>query len=268
MNMKKIMIASLMMAFFLMIGGKSQAQSDSLQSIDFVKQQLKHLNSVFDSSYFLSYNVKFLYNSLDSVSGQSDSSSQSSSYIVKGNCFYYSLGDYEYMQNDSLAFSVSNKEKVIICSKNRLPGASFSFAAGSLTDTSIGYFAKYYRLTGSVDTSKNKGVIYFNALAGTAVPFQQIVFKYQNTPAQHTSVEVKYKEPGIIEEKDSTGAYNGQNKSTLLNKTMTMIFSDYANVTVDNSLFKKEHYMFFDRQLKKFVPVDKFKQYKVFVRGI
>ena len=238
------------------------------QDIASVKKLLKNINAAFDSTYFLSFKVNYNYHSIDYISGQEDSSQRQASYIVKGKSFFYDMGDVEYMQNDSLSFTISKTDRVIMFSKVLLPSASKSLPLSSITDNVLDKYALYYSITNSVDTSSNKGSIFFVALKGALVPYQQIKVDYTLHPAKLLGLTLNYKQQGSIKVLDKTGKYNGDTKGAMLNKTMVMDYTDYAFSNIDKGLFKREHYLYYDRQLHKYLPMPKYQGFKIYLNGI
>lgn len=238
------------------------------QNIQEIRKQLKKLNTAFDSSYFLSFKVQYLYHSVDSVSGQEEKSQKEANYTVKGKNFFYSLGNMEYMQNDSMAFTVSHQNKSIFLSKTKETGVAKSFGLNAITDSTIGRYAQFYTITGTVDSLHNKAVLNFTALPGATVVYKKMIVSFNLSPAILTKVEIAFNEPGEIKLIDSSGFFRGNTKKVLLSKNMQMLFSNYRPSDTNPDLFKPQHYVFYDRLLNRFMPMEKYRQYKLYINGV
>lgn len=238
------------------------------QDLEAVKAQLKKMNAVFDSSYFLTFKVNYSYHSYDSASAVQDSSQRTATYKVKGRNFFYNFGDVEYMQNDSMAFTVSNKDKMIILSRSKVAAPSQALSLSALTDTAINAYSNYYNITNTVDSASSTGSIYFIALPNSNVPYQQIIVTYSLANSTLSSISLNYFAPGNIPVRDSTGMPTGDIKRALLKNDMLITFSDYNYEQPDNTFFKREHYFYYDRMQRAYITTGKFKDYHLYTNGI
>lgn len=233
-----------------------------------VKEKLYRMSRAFDSSYFLAFNVDFIYTALDTVTGKTETSQRSGNYLVKGGAFSYTLGDIEFMQNDSMAFTISHQSKVLFVSKKKLPSAANTLPLKTMVDSLVANYSKYYSITSNSNTASGDSTIKFETLNGSnGLPYKSIEITYDKKSIYPKQVEVKYDEYDEVSN-DTIPGIVGIRKKVFRAKTMDIVFSNYKMANIDYSVFKNERYIYFDRMKKQYIPVDQFRDYKLYVNGI
>jgi hypothetical protein len=253
--MKKIFIA----AFSIFLASSLSAQS-SLQD---VKERLQKINGIFDSSYFLQFNVKYRYQT-DTSYGRFENYERTAKYIVKGTNFYMDMGDVEMMQNDTLSFMISHSGKTMTVSNIRDTGASGTFPLRTVFDSSLAIYTHYYNISIVPDEANEEETIEF-ITDSTDAPYKSFSITYDIHSFRPAKIEFVYSES----ETGETDTSAAEPPLTVLrNKKMIMLFSDYVPVDTDFGVFSQEKYIYFDPSKNNYIPSDKFRGYVLFVNGI
>src|SRR5258705_2253715 len=106
--MKKIIIIITVCAVAI----TSIALGQSPPNLDSVKAELYKINKIFDSSYYLGFDVGIAYSS-DTLYGRFEHEEMKGKYILNNRNLYYKMGNIEYAQNDSFVYNIYHDEKMI-----------------------------------------------------------------------------------------------------------------------------------------------------------
>jgi hypothetical protein len=239
-------------------------------SIDTIKSQLYQVNQVFDKSYFLQFNVTYIYQT-DTVLGRFDHSEKTGNYTVNGEKFYYKLDNIEYMQNDSISCTVFHGDKIMILEKRKVPTSSKLFPLKEMIDSVITDYSGYYHISmRRGEDSSGEMIIDFSADSANAF-YSSFSITYDADTKHLHRMEFNYTEMEALSQatsdNDSIPNYV-EEKIVPRKKKMTLIFSDYHLADVDFNLFSQDNYVLFDYLKKIYEPIDKYRGYQLYVNGI
>lgn len=255
--MKKILV----MICFLAAQHWVQAQGN----IEYAADKLVKINQVFDNAYFVQFNVKYIY-STDTLYGKFDQYERDGNYLIKGNNFHYKLGDVEYMQNDSFAFMLFHSDQTMMLTPRKMNSAADVFPLRQIVDSFLNTYSNYYSIDIIPNEIDGEETITFNTDSAN-MPYSKFSFTYDKLNHYPTKIVFHYKEYQADhdnEEEDSTS----QGHQELRNKTMTLLFSGMTMADTDFGIFRQENYIYFDYQRRRYIPIEKFKNYSFYISGI
>jgi hypothetical protein len=252
-------IQILLLLLLLSLGVNAQV------SVEYASQRLSQINKIFDTAYFLRFNVQYIY-STDTVYGRFEHSERSGEYVIKGNNFYYKLGDVEYMQNDSFAFNVFHGDKTMILSKRNFAGASSTMPMKQIYDSILQQYANYYTINSSINEIDDEETIEFST-DSIGVPYKRFSITFDRSNYYPIKAEFRYNEvEGDLDSEDTTA--NPEHQNISWNKTMTILFSQFRLMETDSGIFREEIYVYYDPVKKRFIPSEAFKSFVLYVNGI
>jgi hypothetical protein len=236
-----------------------------LKAQDGVSQKLYSVNRVFDSAYFLQFNIKFIYNS-DTLYGKFDKRERAGKYIISKNNFYYQLGDVEFMQNDTFAFSVFHSDQTMLLSKRSMESALGTLPLKQFLDSCLAQYRDYFHVNILVDETEEEETIEFVADSAN-MPYDKFSITYDISSYYPSKIEFQYREMEAPYQNEDDSIQIEQ-EPVLRKKTMTILFTDYKFADTDLSLFNEENYVLFDSLRRRFIPAEKYKKYILRVSGM
>lgn len=248
--MKKSFIA---IVIIVLTAAGLQAQPPSLQQ---VKDELYKINKVFDSSRYLGFDVNIYYTS-DTIFGNFEYEEMSGKYILNERNVYYKMGNMEYMQNDSFAYSIYHDEQMMMMTRDSMGSKSSLFPIKEFVDSIITWYSSLYTI--SLSDSDGLSVISFTATDSLA-PYKRFAIYYE--PSRHFPHKIEMYSTELSEEEQSTGTADVPTK-----RWITMAFSNYHNVETFD-VFDDARYVFFDRIRRQYIPSGKYKSYKFISSGV
>lgn len=248
--MKKLLIAILVISITTT---GLQAQPPGLQQ---VKEEMYKINKVFDSSRYLGFDVSIRYTS-DTVYGNFEYEEMSGQYILNERNVYYKMGNMEYVQNDSFAYSIYHDEQLLMMTRDSVSSKSSLFPIKEFVDSVITWYSSLYTI--SLSDSDGLNVISFTATDSMA-PYKRFAIYYE--PARHFPQRIEMYSVDVSEPEQSTGTVDVPTK-----KWITMEFSNYHNAE-SLDVFDDANYVFFDRIRRQYGPAEKYRAYKFIASGV
>lgn len=244
---------------FFGIGIRSDAQDFSRY-----QQELYRINKAYDSSVFLSFNVRYLY-STDTVDGKSKNTELGGEYTLNGNKAYYRIGNIEYLKNDSFAIAAYNDDRFLMVTKG---GATKNRSSSSLPIKSIVdsmFLGMYSHYTVTIKGKSGKGSsdstrqIRFVKIPGDSLAlYDDLALSYFSKSHILKSLEYGYRQYVDRGEGDT---------ATVLKKwrvRFTILFDNYHVETLDPNIFSESRFIT-QETMAKWQPVEKYRGYKVYM---
>ena len=246
----------------LTIASFAFAQAPPPPNLDSVRAELYKVNKVFDSSYYLGFDVNIVYSS-DTLFGRFEHEEMGGKYILNKRNLYYKMGNIEYAQNDSFVYNIYHDERMLMMTKDVLASNSTLFPLKEFVDSIITWYDSLYTI--SIFNADESKVIEFTATS-TDVPYKRFAIYYE--PESH------YPDKFEMSMTDALNNLNDIPDSILqlvklrpVEKRITMTFSNYYHPKT-LEMFADDSYVFFDRQRKKYKPVEKFRGYRFMTNGV
>lgn len=246
---------------FLIFGKGSYGQSVSLTEI---RDYMKDAYSVFDNSYYLSFDINFNYASYDASNSVIKSENKVANYVVKGSNFYLNMDEVLCMQNNDYNITLLKREKMIMLSKSKpQDAASSTIPKIDFFDASWTSYYEHYNITKERDEETNTSTITFKSTAPNAVPYDTIVVICDDSTHRMKSMEFYYQPDIPI---DNPEALEGSLVAQY--QKMTVNFSNYAFNSIEPKVFEASQYVYFDNKKKVFVLNDAYRGWKLIVSGV
>lgn len=242
-NLKNIIVRSVIVMLCLNAGKNTFAQSP--------QQIITGIYQTYDSLTYLTFDVKYLY-STDLVTGNLPKEEMAGTYTMAGKKARYTLGDIEFMQNDSFLIAVYHKEKFIVVSN---PGPGYSQAVlpiRSLIDSVLQNYSKQYAITKTVNEKEETGLLLFKKTEETA-QFESFSIEYNLNQNFLKKIEYKFKDLVEVGE---------EQPAQLAIKTLAVEFSHYRFDNLTSERYDENDYIFFENGVCR--PVSKYKDFKVY----
>ena len=257
-KMKRIIL----LLCIITLGKFAKAQTPLLDS---ARAELLLVNSAFDSSQYLAFNLDISYRS-DSVNSTVETDQMSGNYVLNKKNLYSNMGGTEYIQTDSFSYTIYSGEKMMIMARNFVGRNSDAFPLRLFIDSVVHYYSENFNIVMDsipVDSVNSFKRISFIHKSSTTTPLDSsnyIKFLIEYNPDSYLpqKFEFGYKEKNATEDSiPITVEYY---------KTVSMLFSHY-HVFNQTGIFDDAQYIIYDRQRKIYEPNDKYKEYKFMTAG-
>lgn len=226
---------------------KSFAQSNA-------QQIMEQIYKKYDSVKYISFDVKYTYGT-DTVNGDFKNDAMNGSYTMAGKKAFYTIGDIEFMQNDSFFISVYNKDKFIIVADPKSNNSGSELPMRSMIDSIIQAYSQHYSIQTYADSVT--GTITFER-ADSMAQFDRFVISYDVTSNFLNSIRYDFEESQTTEPDDSTS----QPQTIIRKKYLAVEFSNYRIDNFSDQIYSQYNYIFFEDGVCK--PVSKYKNFKVY----
>jgi hypothetical protein len=252
--MKRILIS---MAIVI-AGNTSMAQTN----LDSVRLELYRVNKVFDSSIYLGFDVGIVYAS-DTLFGKYDYEEMNGNYVLNNSNVYYKMGDIEYAQNDSFVYNIYHDGKMLTMTRDVTAANSRLFPLKDFLDSTITWYDSLYTITQS--ESEGLKVIEFST-SDPAMQYNRFAIYYDSISYYPSKFEMSFFE-SLNNLPDIPDSLQQLIKVRAMKKTLTMTFSNYYNPE-NLDVFKNGRYVSFDRLRRKYMPSEKFRDYRFISNGV
>ena len=231
-------------------------------NLDSIKTELYKVNRVFDSSSYLGFNVNIQYTS-DTLYGRFEHEEMSGKYVLNNRNLYYKMGNIEFAQNDSFAYSIYHDERMMMMTKDIMASNSLLFPLKEFVDSVITLYDSLYTI--SMYTVDESQVIAFTAISNN-VPYKRFAIYFE--PESHYPDKFEMTMIGSLDNLyDIPDSIAQLIRVRPVEKRITMTFSNYYHPKT-LEMFDNTSYVFFDRQRKKYKPAEKFKAYRFITNGV
>jgi hypothetical protein len=243
---KKILAALIIL--FALCNKEIKAQSTP-------QQIMTQIYKKYDSLSYITFDVKYIYGT-DTLYGNFKNEVLPGSYTMAGKKAKYTVGDIEFMQNDSFLISVYNNDKYIIVTNPQMENSGNGLPMRSAMDSIIQAYAQHYIISNFADTVL--GVIKFEK-ADSFAQFKKFIIQYDVKTNFLKSIQYGFEESELMNPNDTMGSvpnYAMRQKSLLI---------EFSNYRVDNflpELYNINKYIWFEDGEWK--PISKYRDYKVY----
>ena len=247
----------LLITVCILEAGVQQSHGQNTQ----VAQTLQSIYRNYDSVRYLSFDVQFDYTS-DTLLGKFDAEQMKGTYTLAGKKAKYSLGDIDFMQNDSFFIAVYNRDKLLIVDEPRAANTGNQLPMRQQIDSLLLNYSQQYTINNYL-LNADTGVIQFVRADSTA-QFDLFNIFYEESSKLMTRVTYDYKEhagldSAVLATLMSDPAWTGD---PLVTKRFSIRFQNYRFDNYDESVYDIGNYIWFDNGLCR--PVEKYADYRIY----
>lgn len=218
------------------------------------QQVMESIYQAYDSVPYLSYDVKYIYDS-DTLYGEFTHEVMEGSFTMAGKKAKYRLGNIDFIQNDSFFLAIYHADKYILVSDPRTTNAGSELPMRQLIDSLVTTYALHYTLTTSILDSTT-GKINF-AKNDSLAAFLNFAITYDTTRHLLKSIEYSFEEPPVMEPGVEYVSLPATRR-----KTLKIEFLKYRVDNFSPELYEENSYIFFEDGVCK--PVEKYIDYRIF----
>ena len=207
----------------------------------------------YDSVPFMSFDVLFVYNS-DTLAGNFVNEQLAGTYTMAGKRMKYTLGNIDFMQNDSFFIAVYNSDKMILVDEPKIHNSGSQLPMRQQMDSLLKGYANQYTISSS--SSGDTGKITMLRLDSTA-QFDRFSISYDT--ATKMLYQLNYEYPEREEYDPQT---TNVTAVPLRKKRLAISFSNYRYDNYADELYSEFNYIFFENGVCK--PAKKYEGFKVY----
>jgi hypothetical protein len=239
---------------------------DAQVHIDTARSELYQLNSVFDSSAYIGFDVRVVYTT-DTVRGKFAYEEMNGNYIINNENMYYKMGSSEYIRNDSFAYHIHHDEKVMLMSNDPAVENSNLFPTREFVDSVLTWYDTAYVIT--IEDSAEVRTLKFVAKYDT-LPYQLFAVYYLKESHLPLLFEMQFFNGA--DESDTVFLVHGSDVSSSLfnskpvKRRVSMTFSNYT--IPETSIFVDANYVYYNRQTGHYGPSEKYRGYRFLTQGV
>ncbi len=226
-----------------------------------VLQTLQGIYKNYDSIKYLSFDVKFDYGS-DTLLGKFDDEKMDGTYTMAGNKAKYSLGDIDFMQNDSFFIAIYNKDKIILVDAPKAVNMGSQLPMRQQLDSLLNAYAEHYTIT-TFNQSADTGVIQL-LRSDSLAQFDKFRLTYDNRNKVLYSLAYDYTEVADLDSAvvESYKISSGVNETPKQKKHFRIRFLNYRYENFEADSFDENNYIWFENGLCK--PITKYEDFKIY----
>jgi hypothetical protein len=239
------------MILMLCVLGSTLVAKTQAPNLDTVKAKLFKVNSLFDSSAYLAFDVDFRYTTA-AVYGVVQNDEMQGSYILNNRNIYYRVGNTEYAQNDSFAYNIYHDDKMFMMTRGTPATNTSMFPLREFVDSVIGWYASSYTITLGKDSVSE--IIHFTTTVDS-MPYKSFSIYYDSASYfPHRFEIVMLGSPELGDVPDSIAMLirvkPGYQK---IEKKITISFSNYHHPS-SLDVFDNKQYVYYNRLNKRYEP--------------
>ncbi|MEO8771244.1 MAG: hypothetical protein ABI402_14210 [Ferruginibacter sp.] len=221
-------------------------------SIDSLTHTMQKVYQNYDSITFLSFDIRFNYSS-DTLLGNYTNEQLDGNYTLAGRRAKYTLGNVDFMQNDSFLIAVYNSDQIILVDEPKTNNTGSQMPLRQMVDSLVKQSAGHYTITQSnvADTS----LIAF-IRADSLAHFDRFSISFNRRNYFLYKMDYQFTQPD--QETDSIPTADHANRK----QRLTIRFSNYGLANYDAAVYNQSNYIFFERGICR--PVSKYKNFKVY----
>lgn len=244
-------------------------QQGQAQSTDHYKKQLYYINKLYDSAIYLSFDVKYIYQT-DTVETRFKNSELSGYYTLYGSKSYYKIGNIEYMQNDSFHIAAYNDEKFLIVTKmnKAVVGASKVLPLREMIDSM--FYSNYHHYNLSSESIINRDdtlqqISFVKKTNDTIGLYDYFKINYRPKTYALQSLEYGFKQPVTPDENDTMPAKSNFSflPQVMWNVKFKISFDHYRVGEIDPTLFSEARFIH-EETVGNWVASDRYLGYRIF----
>ena len=217
---------------------------------------MQSLYKIYDSLPFITFDVKYTYSS-DTLYNDFAHDEMTGTYTMNGKKAKFTMGDIEYMQNDSFFIAAFHKDKMIIVSNARQSNAGGYMPLRGAIDSLLNAYATHYTITVLNNTGDSIGYIRF-VRSDSIAQFNNFTINFSKKRNCITNLTYDYSEQPVLP--DSLMARPVMNKAR--HRTLKIDFIHYRFDNFSESVYDTNNYIWFEDGIGK--SVAKLEGYKVY----
>ncbi|MBI3883031.1 MAG: hypothetical protein HY305_02125 [Sphingobacteriales bacterium] len=241
------------------------------QTVRTPQQIIESLYKQYDSLPNVTFDVEFRYTS-DTLNGNFTNEVLEGTYTMAGKRARYTIGDIEYMQNDSFFIAVYNKDKFIMVSNTILANTGKVLPAREAIDSLLYSYGNHYTITAAENDTF--GIVNF-AKADSLAQFLNFAIRYR--PDMNYIKEIAYDfevpyapvsdlSPVSLADADSSGNNTVDDRSAvpLVIMRRNRLQIQFATHRLDNfsrDIYSENNYIYFEGE--ECLPVPKYRDYNI-----
>lgn len=206
---------------------------------DEIRNELMHINSSYDSAFFLSFDVNMSYSSDTTGNGDFDNSEINGRYTLHGKYALYLLDNIEYMQNEKYAIAVYKNDKFILVDKPRAISSGSLLPYRQMLDSFMTNADSLY----TFDTSYSAGGLTKSVICTSknipASIYESIQLEYDPVTYRMRKITYLMKETMGEYSIDNVGYANARKARFVIS------FSKYRVDEIGPEVFDESKYLFF-----------------------
>jgi hypothetical protein len=267
MNSRKTILLLIVLAVLGTSGAKAQTAADTARSTALL------FYKTYDSIPYITFDVRYTYLS-DTLYSDFKYETIKGSYTMSGNKAKYSLGNIDYLQNDSFLIAVYHKDEMMVVSNPPVQNAGSYLPMRALLDSLLDAYSADYDITvdNKIDTLPSsaepeldtKGYILFTRKPGnTQAQFNRYLLEYDIENNVITKVEYEFVEPGAsLTTDDEPDAGQRLLKNSDRKKILRIEFSNYRFDNFSDSVYSENNLIW--EEDGEYKPIAQYKYYKIY----
>lgn len=228
--------------------------NDGFAQVTAARTAMQNLYVLYDSTPYITFDVNYTY-STDTVYNEFTRDMIAGTYTMNGQRAKFTLGDVEYMQNDSLFITTYHKDKIIVVTRARQAIAGQYMPLRSSIDSLLNAYNAHYSITVQDNEGDTSGYVKFTK-ADSLATFDQFNIYFNKDRHCINTVEYVFYEQDDVNDSLSKMTFPPRRKKLQI---------DFLNYRFDNfseSVYDTNNYVWNDEgELK---PVAKLEGYKVY----
>jgi hypothetical protein len=236
------------------------AQSAAVR--DSAKRELLGINKVFDSSAYLGFDVHIQYRT-DTSAGKFYHYEKNAVYYLNNRNYFYRADEMEYMQNDSFAVSVDNKEKTMLLAKNAAVPPGAMLLKDFIDNIMDAYATSYTVSLKNIDSSLRRisFTLTGNPSAVSAYQSFSLLYDTQTNYPQQMDIELTQKLPLNLPPGST------QVQPAPLTQYLSIHFSGFRGLP-GTRIFDAGNYFTYNRSTGRYSPAEQYQYYSLLLAGI
>ena len=226
--------------------------------VEKAKQSMMNIYKAYDSLKYLSFDVKYQY-STDTINGKFTQDELVGNYHMHGIKAVYTLGDIDFMQNDSFLIAVYKKEKFMIVSDPQLSVAGTVLPMRTMIDSLFKSAVANY--TVAVNSKKNETVIAMLA-NDKKQSLNKFIIIYDNSNYYLLSLQYEFIEKSDETPDPMSEDLSDASSNTFRKKTLRIQFSNYKFNESSNNRYDEKQYIFYENNVYK--PIEQYNEFKIY----
>ncbi|MBI3137597.1 MAG: hypothetical protein HYZ15_03325 [Sphingobacteriales bacterium] len=265
MNSQKVNSKLFLLVLVFSVVGVTTLQGQT--SLDSARNTALNFFRTYDSIPYLSFDVRYTLFS-DTVYSDFSYETTRGSYTLSGKKARYTLGDVEYLQNDSILVAVYHRDEQIIVSDPPVQNTGSYVPLRQTLDSLLTAYSSSYDLwvkttTADPDVDSIGYIRLVRKSADTLGIYNRYVIEYNIERNFITKVEYEFTEPGLgLSSVDEPSEGARLLKNTSRRKTLRIEFLNYRFDNFSDDRYSENNFIWLEDGVYK--PVEKYKNYQVY----
>jgi len=262
--MKAYQKISTILVLLLFSWGTTIAQS----TIQEARTAALKLYKTYDSLPYVTFDAKYRYFT-DTAYSDFTSEVVKGVYTLNGKKARYTLGDVEYLQNDSFLVTVFHKDQMMVISDPPVNNAGSYMPTREILDSLLEVYSEYYDVwvkteaSGSTDTGGTGYIKLVRKDNNDLAQYNHFIIEFDLERSVITKIEYEYQQPGLgLTDQDEPDVSLRLLRNTPRRKTLSIELYNYRFDHLSEADYSEN--VFIWEEDGEYKPVEKFKEYKVY----